>query len=245
MHNALIFLLSLATKDVPPAPEPPKVTLSAELGLASLADIDEALARPMDQSWEITLADKSKRTIKSCKDLLAVAKSSFDLPTEDDWGNYWSQGARCFALDALRSAKPAPRSELGWFKLSAAGIAKLSPRLAMSVSPDGLEEAKKAETACQPWGKYDGTLKVRMEKGVDKARLRSEGWTGRLTLYARGDLDGDGLEDLLLRRDGHVAGGSASDTTVFIVTQTSPKGCTHVVRSMGSPDLSAETSAAP
>jgi hypothetical protein len=32
-----------------------------------------------------------------------------------------------------------------------------------------------------------------------KATLRSDGWTGRLVLYARADIDGDGLEDCEFR----------------------------------------------
>jgi hypothetical protein len=69
-----------------------------------------------------------------------------------------------------------------------------------------------------------------------KATLRSDGWTGRLVLYARADIDGDGLEDLLVRRDGHATGGTAAEARVFVVTQLSPTGCTRVVCAMGAPD---------
>jgi hypothetical protein len=225
----LLFVAQAATPG-----DLPKISWSSGLGLTALADIDPALARPLEGEWQVTMGDKSKKRIKTCRDFLAVARSRFDVPNEHDWSALWSRGARCFALEALRSAKVPARSFLGWFHFSPAGVARLPARLAMSVGPDDLEDAAKAEQACEPWGKYDETLKVRPE-GADSARLASDGWTGRLVLYAQADLDGDGIADLMFRRDGHVTGGTAADTTVFIVTQTSAKGCPTVVRTMGVP----------
>jgi hypothetical protein len=242
MIASLVVALWLVTQAPARPADQPKITWASELGVTSLADIDSALARPFEGGWEVTTEDKAKKQIKSCREFLAVARSKFDAPNEHDWNALWSQGARCFALQALKSAKAPSHSYLGWFQLSPAAIARLPPRLAMLVSPDDLEDAAKAEQACEPWRKFDETLKVSVET-AERARLRSDGWTGRLTLYARADLDGDGTEDLLLRRDGHVTGGTAADSTIFIVTQTSAKGCPKVVRAMGVPGSAADAPA--
>jgi hypothetical protein len=184
-------------------------------------------------AWEVTVEHGTKRQIRNCRDFLAVAKSSFDVQTEDDWSTLQAAGARCLALDALRSAKAASRTFLGWFTLSPESIARLPPSLDMPDAPESVEDAERAERACKPWGRYDHTLKVEVETG-DRALLHTAGWSGRLTLYARADFNGDGIEDLMVRRDAHVDhGGTAADSTVFIVTQTSPRRCLHLVRALG------------
>jgi hypothetical protein len=137
--------------------EPPKISWSPELGVTSLADIDAALARPFEGQWKVTTEDKSKKQIKSCRDFLAVASTKFDVPNEHDWSALWSQGARCFALQALKSAKVPASSYLSWFAFSPVAITKLPPRLAMLVSPDDSEDATKAAQACEPWSKFDAT----------------------------------------------------------------------------------------
>ena len=231
----LTFLILLGVQGAAAAEGPVPVFLSKELGVGDLSEVAAALDRPLNDAWVVKMAAGGKRRIKTCRDFVAVTKSRFDLPNPADWAAWWQQGAPCFALDALQGAKPAVRSHLGWFRFSKPGIKKLPPRLALLESPDELDEVAAAEKACHDWGRFDETLRVRVE-APDKATLRSDGWTGRLVLYARADIDGDGLEDLLVRRDGHATGGTAAEARVFVVTQLSPTGCTRVVRAMGAPD---------
>jgi hypothetical protein len=140
-------------------------------------------------AWEVTVEHGTKRQITNCRDFLAVAKSSFDVATEDDRSTLQAAGARCLALDALRSAKAASRTFLGWFTLSPESIARLPPSLDLPDAPESVEDAARAETACKPWGRYDPTLKVKVEAG-DRALLHTGAWSGRLTLYARADWSG-------------------------------------------------------
>lgn len=215
-------------------PAPQAITWSSELGVRSLPEVEAQLAGPMPSTWEVKTPGDGTATVKTCNDFLEIANLALELPTEDDWATYWAQGARCFALSALRTAKPAERSHLGWFRFAPAAIAKLPPGLALQGSPDEEEAVAKAAKACRSWGKYDPSLKV-LARTADVASLRSEGWTGRLTLFARGDFDGDGSEDLLIRRAAHVTGGSLAETRVFIVSQTSPRSCPRVIKDLGAP----------
>jgi hypothetical protein len=214
------------------------ITWSSDLGVRALSEIAAQLAGPMANTWVVKTPDESKVKVKTCNDFLKLAKLAVELPTEHDWATYWSQGARCFALEAIKTAKPAARSHLGRFRFSSAAIGRLPAGLALRLSPDEEEDVANAEKACRPWGKYDPSLKIR-SKSADVASLRADGWTGRLTLYARGDFDGDGWEDLLLRRDAHVTGGSFAETRVFIVSQMSPQACPRVVKMMGAPEATA------
>jgi hypothetical protein len=216
-----------------------EVYLSRELGVGALSEVPAALGRPFDAKlgggWKVKMPGGPMRPIETCRDFLPVATVRFKLPNEADWGAWWYQGAHCFALDALQRAKPAVRSYLGWFQVSRKGVARLPPGMAMLIGPDDADEATEAAKACRGWGSFDGALQVRIAT-TDTAELRSDGWTGRLVLYARADIDGDGLEDLLIRRDAHVIGGSAAESTVFVVTQSSRTGCARVARVMGEPD---------
>lgn len=211
------------------------IFLSKELGITALSDAAAALARPLADAWDVKVGGGKKRHVKTCLDFLAVSKTKFDLENPVDWPVWSEQGTRCFALDALKAAKPAKQTYLGWFRMAKPEIGKLPPGLAMLDSLDDEDEAAAAAKACRGWGKFDPSLKVRA-KGIDQATLRSEGWTGQLVLYARADVDGDGLEDLLLRRDAHATGGSAALFQVFVVTQPSASACARVVRTMGASD---------
>lgn len=224
----------LVAQAVAPPRVPPEPSWSSELNLKSLESIDGALAAPFpDQAdWEVTFEDGTTRVIRSCTDFLAATRSRFDAGTEHDWSTLRATGSRCLALDALKAAKASRASFLEWFTFTPGGIAKLPASMGMLWDPESGRAARRAERACKPWGKYDPTLKVTVETS-DRARLRSDGWSGRLVLYARADFDGDGVEDLLLRRDAHVEQGSASDSSVFVVTQTSARRCMRVVRELG------------
>ncbi len=114
----------------------------------------------------------------------------------------------------------------------------MSPRLAWLESPDDRDDAMAAEKACRGWGSFDEALKIRLDgaDGADRAALRSDGWSGRLFLYARADIDGDGLEDLLIRRDGHASGGTAAEARIFVISQPSAARCTRVSREVAAPD---------
>jgi hypothetical protein len=230
-----VLLLLIALPRAAASDGPVAVYLSKDLGVNALADVAEALDRPLDDAWVVKMATGEKRKVKTCRDFLAVAKSRFELPNAADWATWWQQGAHCFALSVLEGAKPAVQSNLGWFHFTKPGIAKLSPRLALLESPDDLDEAIAAEKACLAWGRFDETLRIKVQAS-DKAEIRSDGWSGRLFLYARADIDGDGQEDLLVRRDGRAIGGTAAEARVFVITQTSRAGCTRITREMGAPD---------
>lgn len=222
-----------------PAPAPVSgVSWASDLNLSSLADIDRQLSQPLDD-WpddpSAIMPDKSLRPIKTCRDILAVRKTSFDLTPDN--GNAWDwledKSIRCLALDVLKGAKPATTSYLGWFRFSGAAIAKLPAGLELDVdSPADDTSLAKADAACVSWGKYDEYLRVVVRTKGEEAWVSGSGWRGSIALYARGDLDGDGIEDLMFRRYGKLNEGSANEEALFLVTQTSPKSCPKIIRKL-------------
>lgn len=216
-----------APPETPAAPSPapaPAVQWSPELHLSSLGQIDQRLAEPLKGLPKVVVKGK-RRPVKSCAELIDVNRHQFRLDPDDNvsWKGFESETAHCFALNALKTAKPAERSYVGWFHLSPERVAKLPPDMTLYFSEDEQQEIANAAKKCQPLGAYDGSLRVHVKN--DEAQVSTDAWSGRIVLYARGDLNGDGIEDLLLLRQAQATDGTAADSTLFIVSQTSPRGC--------------------
>jgi hypothetical protein len=210
----------------------PTVAWAEELRLRSLADVDNVLTLPLGEMPDAVMEDQTVRSIRTCKDILAILKLKFTLSPDNriSWDSLESESVRCLALDVLKTAKPASSSFLGGFHFSAATVFRLPVRFALVFSDDQEKLLVKAEAACTSWAKYDPSLRVRV-KG-EEGTVTTDGWTGRIVQYARGDLDGDGIEDLMFLREGEVTGGTAALSTLFIVTQTSAKSCLRVIRTL-------------
>ncbi len=73
---------------------PVAVYLSKELGVGTLSEVAKALEPPLDDAWVVKLATGKKRTIKTCRDFLAVTKSRFELPNAVDWPTFWQPSCR-------------------------------------------------------------------------------------------------------------------------------------------------------
>lgn len=211
----------------------PGVWWSKQLELSSLAQLDDRLRKPLKDLPKVVVKHDPPRLIQSCAELLDVSHQRFRLDPDDavSWRGFESEGAPCFALDALRGAKPPTRSYVGWFTLSPGTVAKLPPGMTLSFSADDLEDIAVAAKKCQPLGAYEDELHVQMQ-GPDQADIKTAAWSGRIVLYARGDLNGDGLEDLMFLRQAQANEGTAADSTVFIVTQRSAHGCLQIVRTL-------------
>ena len=61
--------------------------------------------------------------------------------------------------------------------------------------------------------------------------LRGNVYDAELSIYGRGDFDGDGIEDVLVRRDGFAQGGSYQEFGLFLLTRTAAGAPFKVLRS--------------
>jgi hypothetical protein len=201
-----------------------QIRLSAELQLPSPASsaIDSALAGSLPDEFEVRLEEGrgERRTIRTCTDFLAITDKPFDTDNERDWQLIWAQGLRCVALKWLKNAQPAKRSLIDDFHLDRRAAQRLPPQLALPVAREEVERAQKAAAACQSVKVLEPSTKTKV-RSESKITFEGKGWEAEVIEYARGDFDGDGFEDLLLRRDGGLKGGSYRLTNIFILTRTS------------------------
>ena len=126
---------------------------------------------------------------------------------------------RCRALALVASAKPAKNSFVHGFVLDDSAPHRLPAGLAMDISPDDEQHVAIATKVGQRWRDVE-EVKLVSRTSPDEAKYADETSEQNLILFARGDFDGDGLEDLLVLSEGRLPEGSYEATRLFLITQT-------------------------
>ena len=201
---------------------------SSSLQLRAIADIEKNLSVPMSDKFLVRIGE-TPASVRTCRDFLGIATKSFDTEDDAEWKVIWYQGMRCLALDWLGKAKPAPQTFLGAFNWSKIDLSDLPPELGLQISPEATESVKKASATCKSLRNVEASARITRRKG-DEITVRGAGWSGTITLLGRGDFDGDGVEDLMVKRMGAVERGTAAESSLFLLTKTSERGCLRVVR---------------
>jgi len=219
------------------SPAHPRVTWSSSLGVSSLSAIEGLLSRPINGNYAAVLDDGTVRPMKTCHDLLPLVDAGFSHLSPDDstvgWQLFQVDVVRCTALKILKQARPASTSYLGWFSLSAPAILKLPAGLAPAFTDRELKALARARQRCTSWRTYDRHLKVTVQG--DDGALDAPDWAGHIDVLVRGDLNGDGVEDLLLERQAVLKEGGAnpdSSDQLFIVTDDAKTKCSRIVWSL-------------
>lgn len=182
-------------------------------------------------------ADQTKVEISSCDALLALpitgdAQIWLEPEFDSERHFFWSTAVECLALRLMRDARPAQRSRMGQLLLSKDPSRLLPPQLGMVDFDDSGKAVQAAAIQCESWKSHDRRIRL-TKKAPGLFAIRAADWTGELEILARGDIDGDGDEDLLVRRDGYVDGGTYAGTALFVLSQTERDPCIRVVRQLG------------
>ena len=201
---------------------------SSKLGLSSISALDARMARPLDAplnvrrypSREDLLNDRNVETttIANCVTYLDLTKKGFQAPKNQDWQYQLSLGAECNALDLLRTAKPARVTYLKTFRLNKSAVNFLPPRCGPVVSKENATKITAAEERGLSWKQYERITRIQVQK-TGELEVEGDYWEVVLDLYARGDFNGDGVEDILLRKDDSLRGGSYATTSLLLLTR--------------------------
>lgn len=232
MERAIAPATSLTTQEKFQQANP--VTLypiqwNSKLRLSSLADVDKRLTESFDDgpfnvrrfpSQEDLVHKKNAEVtiITNCENYLDLTKRGFQSPTDMEWRVLLLRGAECYSLAALKTAAPARSTYLKSFRLDGSAPDFLPPSSGAVITPDDVRGVSAAEVKELSWKQYEPKMQIRHEEaGV--LIVEGEGWRSQLEIYARGDFNEDGVEDLLLKKESIMKEGTYHSTRLLLLTR--------------------------
>ncbi len=209
------FISILATVHSTAAQERFPVWWSPEFGVDSRADIERRLSEPLPAELRITLGRHSyelnpneQGPVATCNDYIRFRADGFVAKSADDHAAAYALRRRCYPLSALLRAEPARTSEVRSFKMTDDAFDYLPPLLAgfCNFVPRFLEANRNGV----PWSQFDFKNPHPLETNafarddntfVEQILSDNEVLGEEIfSIVGRGDFDGDGQDDLLIRK---------------------------------------------
>jgi len=198
--------------------------LAKNVKVNTIKDIREII----DKEWyaEFSVVDPAKPEItfpiSSCGTYIEQANEElYPLPLMD-YAAFLYITTMCDATNIIANGKPARKTFLNTFKFNDSLPDTLPAQLALIIS---VSESKRllSNKSIKYWSqitKISSTVKI----GPNHVKYIDESGTQELELVARGDFNGDGIEDMLITSHDSVKGGSYSATRLFLLTRLTLKG---------------------
>lgn len=156
----------------------------------------------------------------SCRMLKKLLAEGFYAATGQGYKSQQWFLAQCRAIELLGQAKPARRSFVHDFTLDAEIVNSIPP------PPDG----RPCDFRCKqlyandkgvPWSAFAAIDRVEVE-GEHKIKILQSYWGWRIQLVGRADVDGDGVEDLMLLVHSWSRQGTAGSSEFLVLTKFGP-----------------------
>jgi hypothetical protein len=184
----------------------------------------QAIDDVLPSRFEVRLKDGSTASLATCADVVRLDATI----TEESSGNnvngkaFQSARVRCQALDAVKTLQRARRSLLPAAPekrgLAAALKAAMPARLYLAISEDSEQEVRQAQARGLTLKQFRSETTFR-QSAPDTVRIEVDDTVQDVQLLARGDFNGDGAEDWLLRVDSRVVQGSYGSSSLWLVTR--------------------------
>ncbi len=212
------------------------------LELESLDQIDERLERKFwaDPSTGIPVVKgkwpgDTKAFVDSCASYDKLRNEGYYARSNLDLRPLLFQATKCQAIRMLKEARPSRISHVNDVTLNPGIVDYLPAMVDPGVSCDMLCRQYDANERCVPWSKFGvSRLDASIFESIDvvdphqmEVKTRSKSLT--LHILARADFNDDGLEDLLLRVNAGVIGGTWGTTRVYVLTRDRPDGVLWVI----------------
>ena len=205
---------------------------SADLGLGKLSDVPKVLDSAGDQAFGTLARGGESAMPKTCREWAALHAGGYEpkntLEAQADGG----AKIRCGTLSWLEHATPARASYLDGVRWDGSALAVLPAGLATAVSPEERARATRATAAHQSLKDFEPKARAKKSSDGDGIEVREgAGSTILVDEQARADVDGDGVEDLVLAVTNAEDQGSYFEIRLVLLTRRGPSGPLQLVRS--------------
>jgi hypothetical protein len=179
------------------------------------------------QAWEDALQiTNGQRTVEArCCLALLDLDATYETVVPSEFNVFQDLEAQCRAAALLVRAQPSKTSFLHAFALDAQAPNRLPAAHAFTVSPEEELRVSQAAARGESWSAVEDVHLVG-QVSADEARFGANASEQTLTILGHGDVNGDGVEDLLLLNRGRLTEGSLKGTRLLVLTQVSDKART-------------------
>lgn len=209
------------------------VVWATSLALASQRDVATRLATPTPDSleaatWTVRCTPDGACTpvdtvhTTTCRQYWDARTRGLAGTTAVDVGDLLTVGARCAAIEAIGRAGTPKQSAVRSFTWSPADLDSLPANLALAVTAVDSARLWRAAEAGATLRRVDPGLRATVDHqspGDTALVVESSVQQLRIELLARGDFDGDGWDDMLVRVVAGARGGSFATQHVHVLSR--------------------------
>lgn len=196
----------------------------------SKEDIRHMLSAPWYGEILVTKANAPGESIalSSCAQYLANPAGSLSTLREKDGTPFMALALMCRAAQEIVASQPARHSNIPPQFIDENLPRLLPPQVAMVVS-EAEWKRQLADPENRSWADIN---RIRQSRPLspDLTMYAHEQGSQEIALVARGDFNGDGMEDVLFTSRDQAEGGSYSAVRLFQVTRSAPEGRYELVR---------------
>lgn len=185
--------------------------------------LQSSLAAALDAPWETPMQvtnGHDTAEVPSCRALLGLA-GTYEPAVASDFATFQDLQARCRAVALLAEARPSKVSWLHAFALDEQAPSRLPAEFAFAVSPEDDQRVTEASSLGKPWSAIE-SVHLLEQASPRQARYSGDASEQNLAIVGYADVNGDGVEDLLVLSHGRLTEGSLKSTRLLVITQDGP-----------------------
>jgi|GEM_PF-7080086 len=211
-----------------------EICWSPTLRLTSVSMINSRLETPFEAPIEVvriaTGQAGDRRVMTNCTSYFALRSGNYEPESDGDTAAMKLEGGKCQAVQALRLARPPRQTSLEAFHLDNGALDQLPPSLGPESNPTDLQEREQATQAGKSWHAYDPLAHIGRVTSSQDAVVISGQLTTEVAILARADLDGDGVDDILVQTLSFGTEGSWREVRLRLLTRVGNHGVLRVTR---------------